>query len=720
MAITSFEGRSTSVFKNVIKFAGAAALDGRTVVDKYSEIAGDKYKELFTFNVDGENIISYYEGMTVVTKDTGKLYVLVGEEFKEVTPDLSNILGSISVDTYEQAIAKAGNENIGQIIYVKTTTYKKDDGYTSDKSDATIDKNGKITEYSAAPYIVIKDKQLQKLEASTASGDISADLRQLAADVAELDEYVKEEDGKLDDKITAINDKIGDSEKGLIGDINNLTSKFDDYDTATVADGKYAPKGDFESVQEAVEGIPEVYLSIATATSTYETIENANFIRGNVSTHTQLISDLTANLNTVSGAIDALSKNVYTTEAANTAFNISVSNSTNSDTGVKSYVISQGTSTFSIDIPKDLMVQSGKIVDLNEGDAGEGKPAGAYIELVLNTTDAAPIYINVADLIDEYTAGEDGYIDITNRQISIKYSDLKDAIISDTATMYVKAADLEGIETGLKTEIATSYNAAIATAQQAAIDGAVNIANGYTASVGQALDERIDDVISTASAAHNGLFTLNGTVQENSAAIISINSNISTVSFRVETIESTVYDTTTGLVTLVNKNTDDIAGINEAIEGSIKTIVVGTEKKTADSTGSIIISTATSLDAEDTTAIVTLGAVKDTINNKANVVIKINDSEVGTPKSENVYFIGSPTDGYVNKVVGTDGQLHIAGDKYFVRNTDLVTSSTDGIMRAEDYNHLYSFVRITDDELLGTLYPEENEEQNPEEEQGQE
>ena len=82
--------------------------------------------------------------------------------------------------------------------------------------------NGKVTEYSAAPYIVIGSGQLQKLEASTASGDISADLRQLAGTVAEIEEAYKEADGELDGRIDVIEETIGNGEGGLIKDIADL------------------------------------------------------------------------------------------------------------------------------------------------------------------------------------------------------------------------------------------------------------------------------------------------------------------------------------------------------------------------------------------------------------------------------------------------------------------------------------------------------------------
>lgn len=66
-----------------------------------------------------------------------------------------------------------------------------------------------------------------------------------------------------------------------------------------------------------------------------------------------------------------------------------------------------------INIPKDLFVKEGKIVD-----NPTGQPAGKYIELTLQNQ-ANPIYINVADLVDAYTAGNGIDISTTN-EISAK------------------------------------------------------------------------------------------------------------------------------------------------------------------------------------------------------------------------------------------------------------------------------------------------------------
>lgn len=66
-----------------------------------------------------------------------------------------------------------------------------------------------------------------------------------------------------------------------------------------------------------------------------------------------------------------------------------------------------------INIPKDLFVKSGEIVD-----NPTGQPTGKYIKLTLQNQDE-PIYINVADLVDAYTEGNGITISTTN-EISAK------------------------------------------------------------------------------------------------------------------------------------------------------------------------------------------------------------------------------------------------------------------------------------------------------------
>lgn len=78
------------------------------------------------------------------------------------------------------------------------------------------------------------------------------------------------------------------------------------------------------------------------------------------------------------------------------------------------HLTKDGTNTgAAINIPKDLFVKSGEVVD-----NPTGQPAGKYIKLTLqNQTE--PIYINVADLVDAYTPGNGITISATN-EVSVK------------------------------------------------------------------------------------------------------------------------------------------------------------------------------------------------------------------------------------------------------------------------------------------------------------
>lgn len=107
-----------------------------------------------------------------------------------------------------------------------------------------------------------------------------------------------------------------------------------------------------------------------------------------------------------------------------------------------------------INIPKDLFVESGEIV---ENPAGQNP--GKYLKLVIrNQTD--PVYINVADLVDAYTAGNGITISGTNEVaakvvagngLSVDTDGIKMGAASGTAAGAMSSADftkLAGIDPG--------------------------------------------------------------------------------------------------------------------------------------------------------------------------------------------------------------------------------------------------------------------------------
>lgn len=122
-----------------------------------------------------------------------------------------------------------------------------------------------------------------------------------------------------------------------------------------------------------------------------------------------------------------------------------------------------------INIPKDLFVESGEIV---ENPAGQ--PAGKYLKLVLQNQ-TAPVYINVADLVDAYTPGNGITISDTNEVaakvvagngLSVDTDGIKMAVASGTAAGAMSSADftkLSGIDTGATANTITLNGAATKT-----------------------------------------------------------------------------------------------------------------------------------------------------------------------------------------------------------------------------------------------------------------
>ena len=208
------------LFASAMQPTGAQPLDDRVVVQSYSDLV-----DVTTFG-DAK-----YLGMIVGVVDESKLYMLTNTDvtaegaWKEIGAG-----GAVSVETYAEAVALASDENIGQVIYVKTKS----------SFDADGDGEGAAIEYEAAPYIVIGDKTLQKLAASTASGDIEGDVAELTTKVSGLESTVAAipetyaTKGELQEAIEAIDfteleNAIGS--KADASDVADLSTDFEAYKT---------------------------------------------------------------------------------------------------------------------------------------------------------------------------------------------------------------------------------------------------------------------------------------------------------------------------------------------------------------------------------------------------------------------------------------------------------------------------------------------------------
>lgn len=180
-------------FASAIQPTGAQPLDDRTVVKSLVDLYADE-----TFG------LAKYNGMLVAVIDEQQVFMLVDSANSGAAeswiPVGTSGKGSQTVDTYEQAVALATAENLGQIIYVKDETLA---------------------------YIVIGESTLMKLASSTAGN---------------IDEVVN----SLQSRVAALETLIGGEEAGLAKDVADLQAT-----VATKADAA-SVEGTFEAVNAEI------------------------------------------------------------------------------------------------------------------------------------------------------------------------------------------------------------------------------------------------------------------------------------------------------------------------------------------------------------------------------------------------------------------------------------------------------------------------------------
>lgn len=181
------------------------------------------------------------------------------------------------------------------------------------------------------------------------------------------------------------------------------------------------------------------------------------------------VDGLSTTNKTVVGAINEVLAAVGT---GGTAAVVTISSDVTTDGALKSYTIKQGTTTVGvIDIPKDMVVESGEVVQ-----NPAGQPEGTYIKLVLaNVTD--PLYVNVGTLVDIYKAQANAAqvqvaIDSSTREISasIVAGSIGTAELADGAVVTAKIADANVTKAKLSSAVQASLDKADAAATKAEFD----------------------------------------------------------------------------------------------------------------------------------------------------------------------------------------------------------------------------------------------------------
>lgn len=121
-----------------------------------------------------------------------------------------------------------------------------------------------------------------------------------------------------------------------------------------------------------------------------------------------------------------------------------------------------------IDIPKDMVVQSGSVKTCETADQPvEGLEVGdPYIDLLIANADDQHIYIPVKDLVDVYTAA-DNTITITGNTIKVNLTELQKTFYTETEI----DTKLEGYQAKLNAGQLEAVNSGITAAKVATYDG---------------------------------------------------------------------------------------------------------------------------------------------------------------------------------------------------------------------------------------------------------
>ena len=315
---------------------------------------------------------------------------------------------------------------------------------------------------------------------------------------------IKDSGIKLSDLATLANvdEKIAAAKKLIDANIKKNTDAITKLNSADTVDGSVA-----KTVKDAKDALQA-------------TIDaNKKDVDGKIG----ILNDLTT---TAKGSlVSAINENKAAIDAAKAADEVTLDSATTTAGMLKSYTVKQGTRTVGvIDIPKDMVVKSG-VVEVNP----KGQAAGTYIVLTLANATEDKIYINVASLVDIYTAEQKATqvqltINPTTREISavIVAGSIGTAELADGAITTVKIADGVVTKAKLATAVQASLNKADSALQETDIAGlrkdvAANKASlaegGATDTAIKAAKQAADDAQAAADEAKAGVTGLDTRVK---------------------------------------------------------------------------------------------------------------------------------------------------------------------------------------------------------------
>lgn len=363
-----------------------------------------------------------------------------------------------------------------------------------------------------------------------------------------------------------------------------------------------------------------------------------------------------------------------------------------------------------INIPKDMVVSGGEVVELNDGEV-EGLDAGTYIKLTLANSTNDTLYIPAAKLVDTYSGST--YINVEDYTISLDTETLATDLSSKTAftnKYYTKEAfntDKEELTNTLKGYADTAAE----NAKSEAIADIDDKLKGY------AKTSDLSGYVSTE--------TYNAKVEELGEAISENASDIETLSSKVDTLE-TNHGTLSGKVTDLETNHGTLSTtvgelqsshdtLSSAVESLgtevVKTIKLGENTYTPEN-NTVTINLASAINDENSSLIPTVKAVSDAIDsiNSGKVSISVGVLPDVAEAKENVIYISGDAGSRKETIKIGESFYELGSDTYATKDpaeakildhtgTDVIYAGRDGLMTAADKTKLDNLVHITPDEL---------------------
>lgn len=250
-----------------------------------------------------------------------------------------------------------------------------------------------------------------------------------------------------------------------------------------------------KAAKDYADSLADNYDAAGTAETKVQELAN-----GQVKTNTEHIGSMDKLETTAkSDLVNALNEVRNAVSAGGTAAAITMTEQT---TGLgegiaKAYVLKQGENTVgTINIPKDMVVQSGEVVVNPEGQA-----AGTYIKLTLANASNDVIYVNVGNLVDIYKAKASAaqvqiVVDSSTREISasIVAGSITATELAANAVVTAKIADGNVTKAKLSTEVQASLDKADAAAQAASDAAAQALADAksHANNLNSAMNTRVE------------------------------------------------------------------------------------------------------------------------------------------------------------------------------------------------------------------------------------